>query len=225
MLPEQLVTTQLDQAAARRLTDEIKADAASLWAKLLDAYEGDVHKALGYTSWGAYYEAEFGQDGSRGLQILRGARVLRALGSGEHVPLPASDRVARELAPTLQEAGPEAVQEKWAEVVEKHGPTPTAAQVRETVRNVEARLLPDVPRDERGDTVNRHGVHALSAQVQVKLNELYRLVVLTPGVLDLLEPADREEILRDLRTGDPIIEGIRKALTDSTLRVVKGGLA
>jgi hypothetical protein len=57
------------------LTEEVKADAAALWAKLLELYEGGAHKVLGYSSWGAYYEAEFGASKSDGYRLLDAARV------------------------------------------------------------------------------------------------------------------------------------------------------
>jgi hypothetical protein len=47
------------RSLARALTDEVTQDAAALWAKLLRLYEGEAHIALGYSSWGAYYEKEF----------------------------------------------------------------------------------------------------------------------------------------------------------------------
>jgi hypothetical protein len=34
---------------ARRLAEEVKADAQRLWAKLLSLYEGGAHIALGYS--------------------------------------------------------------------------------------------------------------------------------------------------------------------------------
>lgn len=114
----------LDAAGARALTDEIKADAAALWAKLLEAYDGKAHIALGYSSWGAYYEAEFKQTGTRGYQILDAAKVV-AIQPG------LNERQARELAPLCDE--PEVLQETWAEVVDLHGDKPTAAQVKEVV--------------------------------------------------------------------------------------------
>jgi hypothetical protein len=43
------------------------------------------------------------------------------------------ERVARELVPVLRDE-PEQVVEAWAEAVKEHGPEPTAAQVRETVK-------------------------------------------------------------------------------------------
>jgi hypothetical protein len=128
------VTQPLDAAEARALTDEVKRDAASLWAKLLALYEGGAHLALGYSSWGAYFKAEFGGAGSRGYHLLDAARVNLALVGSTTVEPPASERVARELAPLLDE--PERLQEVWTEAVERHGPEATAAQVREVVRGV-----------------------------------------------------------------------------------------
>lgn len=123
---------QFDEASARGLTDEVKADAAALWAKLLDLYEGGAHLALGYASWGIYYEAEFGGSKSAAYRILDAARVVPQLGTA---PVPRSESVARELAPLRAE--PEQMREAWSEAVEQHGPEPTAAQVREIVRRPE----------------------------------------------------------------------------------------
>lgn len=120
---------------ARDLTDEVKADAAALWAKLLTLYEGKAHEALGYSSWADYYGEEFGESKSRGYQLLEAARVDRALTDSTMVERPTGERVAREMAPILKDEGPEAVEEVWGEVVEQHGAAPTAAQVREVVED------------------------------------------------------------------------------------------
>jgi hypothetical protein len=114
---------------ARALTDEVKADAAALWSKLLQLYKGGAHTALGYSSWGAYYEAEFGKSGNYGYRLLKSAEVLDRLPMGNSPP---SERQARELTPLLDE--PEQLREAWSEAIEQHGPQPTAAQVRETVQ-------------------------------------------------------------------------------------------
>lgn len=98
---------------ARILTDEVKDDAAALWAKLLRLYEGGAHKALGYSSWGAYYSAEFGETGTRGYQLLDAARVLDALPHSTTVEWP-SESAARELVPILRK-DPERVEEVWLE--------------------------------------------------------------------------------------------------------------
>ena len=91
------------------------------------SYEGEAHKALGYSSWGAYYEAEFGQSGNYGYRLLKSAEVMEQLPTGNSRP--ASERVARELTALP----PEQVEEVWGEVLDEHGPAPTAAEVREVV--------------------------------------------------------------------------------------------
>jgi hypothetical protein len=221
VLVNALTAPRFDEASARGLTDEVKADAAALWSKLNTLYEGSAHLALGYSSWDDYCGTEFGMSSGAAYRVLNAARVVAQLPMGS--PQPRTERVARELAPLR--SAPEQLREAWTETVEQHGEKPTAKQVREVVRKHESRLLPNAIRDEHGDVVNKHSVHALSASVQVKVNELYRLIVLTPGVLDLLDTGDREDVMRDLLIGDNVIKGIRKALTDTTLRVVEGGLA
>ncbi len=72
------ISTGLTLAQARDLTDEVKADAAALWTKLLTLYEGEAHKALGYSSWAEYYEEEFGESKSQGYRLIEAARVDRA---------------------------------------------------------------------------------------------------------------------------------------------------
>lgn len=126
-----LERSSLSRAEARSLTDEIKLDAERLWAKLLEAYEGGAHRALGYSSWGAYYETEFGGSPRRGYQLLEAGRVLESV-QNFALPTPTNDAQARELAPLLDE--PELLREAWAEVVELH-PEPTAANVREVVQS------------------------------------------------------------------------------------------
>ena len=50
----------LDEAEARRLTDQIKVSAAVLWELIIAAYQRRAWAALGYESWDAYAIAEFG---------------------------------------------------------------------------------------------------------------------------------------------------------------------
>jgi hypothetical protein len=119
--------------AARALTDEVKADAAALWAKLLRLYEGGAHTALGYASWREYCAEEFNLGKSRSYQVLDAARVVEALPESTNVERPRSEAVARELVPVLRDE-PAEVKEVWADVTYLHGPEPTAKQVREKVQ-------------------------------------------------------------------------------------------
>ncbi len=67
---------------ARRLAEEVKADAQRLWAKLLSLYEGGAHIALGYSSWAAYCKQEFRIGNRQAYRLLQAAQVVHQL-SGE----------------------------------------------------------------------------------------------------------------------------------------------
>ena len=83
-----------------------------------------AHAALGYSSWGTYYEAEFGGKKSHGYELLNAARVQELVShSAIAESQPATEAVARELVPVLRD-DPEQVEEVWAEAVEEHGTDP-----------------------------------------------------------------------------------------------------
>jgi DNA N-6-adenine-methyltransferase (Dam) len=129
----ELPTGALSKDDARSLTDEVKADAAALWTKLLALYEGQAHVALGYSSWSDYCAAEFDMGKSHAYRLLDAGRVVAVLEA--HSPnggTPASERVARELIPLLDE-DEAAVLEVWRELREEHGDKLTAEKVREAV--------------------------------------------------------------------------------------------
>jgi hypothetical protein len=90
---------RLSPVEARTLTDEVKHDVVALREKLLRLYEGGAHLALGYTSWRAYWEAEFETHWRTGYRELEAARVDRVVGPWANGPLP--ERQARELVPLL----------------------------------------------------------------------------------------------------------------------------
>lgn len=127
----------LTKQDARLLTDEVKADAAALWSKLLALYEGGAHTVLGYKSWHAYCAAEFDMGQSRAYQLLDAGRVLEQLDSTT-VESPASESVARELAQLLREA-PEQIVATWELAVAQFG-QPTAIQVREVASRKNAQI-------------------------------------------------------------------------------------
>lgn len=196
----QAVATTMTEAAARTLTDEVKADAAALWTKLLRLYEGEAHTALGYSSWGTYYEAEFGQSGAYGYRLLDSARVIDALPNG-HSPI--GESVARELAPVLRE-DPDQVEEVWAEIVTEHGPTPTAAQVREVV-------------EERKDLPA--GARAVAAQVRAvaHLVKHARFITEAEHLLDLdaihaVSSEEKDEWQSQLRAARTVLSRVIGAL-------------
>jgi len=72
----------LDEAAARGLTDRIRAANAHGCLLLLEANEGRAWFALGYPSWARYVRDEFGLSRSRAYELLEQARVLQSLRRG-----------------------------------------------------------------------------------------------------------------------------------------------
>jgi hypothetical protein len=129
----------LSQAEARRLTDEVKADAQRLWAKLLKLYEGGAHIALGYASWAEYCEQEFQMKKAHAYRLLKAAQILETtltqspIGDSFKVTsqVPESEALARELVPLIR--NPQALDEAWNEAVEQAGGVPTAQGVHEVV--------------------------------------------------------------------------------------------
>jgi len=77
------VEVLMSESEARRLTEEVKTDAAALWTKLLALYERKAHIALGYSSWADYYETEFGKSRRTGYRLLEAARAVEALGPSD----------------------------------------------------------------------------------------------------------------------------------------------
>src|SRR5579862_833218 len=123
---------RLSEEQARALTDEVKRDAESLWGKLVELYEGGAHLALGYSSWGAYFEVEFGGSRRRGYELLQAGRVVEVVRNSA-LPVPRNEAQANELAPLLGD------ERKLVEVVrELHAEYPgqvTAERVRRLVRS------------------------------------------------------------------------------------------
>lgn len=171
----------LSSDAARAMTDEVKADAEHLWARLVSLYDGRAHIALGYESWGLYFKAEFGGEKSQAYRILEAGRVAEALG---HSPIgelrPTSEAQARELTPLLR--APEILRETWHEAVEKYG-DPTALQVRGLV---ERRRAPAASADPE----------ALEARQRLLLiNELDQAVTALEGMPSLAVSAANRILL------------------------------
>lgn len=130
-----VVEIAFSEHEARELTDEVKADAEHLWSKLLRLYEGNAHLALGYRSWGAYYESEFRQSGNYGYRMVQMGQVMARLPNGQR-PRPANERVARELVPLLDDD--ELLCQAWDEACHRDGDQPSAELVREVVHELKA---------------------------------------------------------------------------------------
>lgn len=65
--------------------------------------DGGAHLALGYSSWGTYFKAEFGGEKAQAYRVLHAGRVAEALESPNGDSTRVTESQARELAPLLAE--------------------------------------------------------------------------------------------------------------------------
>jgi hypothetical protein len=79
-----------------------------------------------------YLKERWGLSRAHAYRQIEASAVVNALSPTGDTPAPTSERVARELAPHKDD--PEKLRQTWDNVVELHGPKPTATQTREVVR-------------------------------------------------------------------------------------------
>lgn len=71
----------MDQVEARQAVEQIKTHLDSARRQLLDLYEREGWRALGYTSWRACATAEFGQSSAQIYRLLSAAQIEQAIDS------------------------------------------------------------------------------------------------------------------------------------------------
>lgn len=73
-----LTKQDFTEQEARELTDSIRVQMENLWEAVIEAYQRNAHKVLGYPSWDDYCRSEFGSDR---IRIPKGERpeVVEAL--------------------------------------------------------------------------------------------------------------------------------------------------
>jgi hypothetical protein len=140
------LTVPITVAQAKELTQRIKRSAEATWKLLAEAHERKAWKPLGYKSWKAYAEAEFGMSESNAHRLLNQAHVTKALNaaSGDaRTPARGSPtaRQAERIKPKLDDATTEVRQRVEAgetpervvpEVVQKYGAPPPRSDERES---------------------------------------------------------------------------------------------
>jgi len=206
----------MGRAEARRLTEEVMSDAAALWRKLHQLYEGKAHLALGYSSWQDYCAEEFDLGKSQAYRMLDAGRVVAAIET--HSPIgerdgrlrpprvapgtPATEGVARELVPILREDEQQVV-EVWRELRAKHGERVTAAKVRDAVTG---RLAVDA----KLGTLNSS--HSIEWYTPAKYVDAARSVL---GAIDI-DPASCAQANRVVRAAafyDAAADGLKRPWT------------
>lgn len=126
---------------------------------LLAIREDRQYIEAGFPNFEAYCQRRWNFSRQTGYDLMQTAAVAQLV---QEVGQQPSREAARELAPLRAE--PEKVKAAWAESVELHGPTPTAAQVREVVQGDPAEKDPATKWFEAGAKAQRD-----------RVSEMYRL--------------------------------------------------
>jgi hypothetical protein len=130
---EQLDLRALEQVVTSGLWTFIEVGEA-----LLEIHDRKLYRAT-HSTWDAYLRGRWNLSRTYAHRLMQGAEVAGMLPTGNTPP---SEGVARELAPLRDD--PDQVREAWAEVVERHGDSPTAAETRAVVNEKRAEPLPAV---------------------------------------------------------------------------------
>ena len=140
-------TLPISAPEARRLTEKIRKGAHSLFDLLLEAYERGAWKALGYSGWRAYVDAEFDMNPGHATRLLMQARAIKSLSAITELPPEEVELSAR----AAVELGPEGVVEVAEEVI--HVPlVDRAVALREAISSRR--------RTQPGDVLGQHQRHA-----------------------------------------------------------------
>lgn len=172
------ITGVADVRSARRLAeleaviDRGLASFVEVGEALLEVRDSKLYR-VGYETFEAYCKGRWGFTGPRARQLMSAAEVVGAL-SDTTVSVP-NERVARELAPVLEQQGPEAVREAWAEVIDVTDGAPTADAVRAVVR--------DIPPDDRWNPGS--GVMSSISKEWYTPRHVVDAVLSTMGAIDL----------------------------------------
>lgn len=101
----------IDRAAAERLTERIRTDVAtagerlaSAGERLREAQEKRAWEVMGYDTWAAYLQSEFGMLPANARRLVVQANVTKELGQAAGIDLPSdvvSARAANDVAPQV----------------------------------------------------------------------------------------------------------------------------
>jgi hypothetical protein len=90
--------TPCTKAQARALTRRIRDGVDQVWSLLTEAHDRKAWSALGYATWKAYVEAEFGMTKQRSYQLLDQGRVIASIREAAGSESNAFDLSARDTA-------------------------------------------------------------------------------------------------------------------------------
>jgi phage N-6-adenine-methyltransferase len=126
-MSQEMTIVLMDRAEAREKTDQIRSNLTQARRLLLEMYEREGWRALGYGSWREYGQAEFGYSERRIYQLMNAAKVEANVCTNvqNDTPIPESH-----LRP-LTNLEPEQQQEVW-QAAQASGERVTAKTVQET---------------------------------------------------------------------------------------------
>jgi hypothetical protein len=134
---------ELEQVIARGLDTFLEVGTA-----LLEIQERKLYRTT-HPTFAVYLKDRWPRiSRPRAYQLIGAARVVSTV-VDNGLPAPRSERVARELTPVL--AQPETLAAVWGQVIEQHGPDPTATEVQSIVGSItwrEVDLSPEEWEDE-----------------------------------------------------------------------------
>lgn len=128
----------MSEREARACVEVIRSGLEDIRRAVLDLYERQGWRALGYANWRECVVTEFGQSESYIYRLADAARVDRAVSPIGETSIHVPESQARELAP-LVKSNPEQAREVWRDVTEEAeetGQPVTAAKVREAVQRM-----------------------------------------------------------------------------------------
>jgi len=178
----------------------------------------------GHPTFEAYCRQRWGFSRKRAYDLTAAAEAVGALSPMGDIPLPRSERVARELAPLRSD--PPAMREAWSAAVEEHGPEPTAKQVRQHVRPDAADPPSGFERASAQITADIERRTALTSHFWAAMKSVYRIKSSLDPALEELGRQDRkatQEIAQDCAAAIDLFAELRAAAERqlSTLEVVR----
>ncbi|MBO0767551.1 MAG: hypothetical protein J2O48_02580 [Solirubrobacterales bacterium] len=220
-------------APARELADReaiIERNLAEVGAQLREIRDKRLYRDR-YSTFEEYCQQRWSMDRRNANRQIEAAEVVGSIDPS--LPRPANVAVTRELAP-LHREDPKRAQKVWAEVVEEHGPKPTARQVREHVqvasepapepRKENRRPLPDAFRDATLDLTRRvNTLTNLAAddrfpsnreRVTFHRSDLTRARDALEAVIDQIDANLSKSTATELRCPDCRRRKIKRALRD-----------
>lgn len=121
----------MDESEARECVADIHNGLVNIRQRVVDLYNREGWRALGYTSWRHCVAAEFEQSQTHLYRVLNAGQIeaqVSPMGEIGKVP----ERQLRELAPLRDD--PDTMRDVWHHVHEEHGENVTSADVRAAVK-------------------------------------------------------------------------------------------